>query len=248
MARVRGASAAALTGCGHSAACPHPPAEASELVGRPAPPEDFIPSAWQGQRVVALAGCWNGPVEEGERVLRPLIGAAEPIVDLFGAMPYAAFQSMIDDPPGLRNWWTAEYLDELPDEALDAFIGHAEQLPLGNTQAILLPWGGAVARAGDTPLAKRDAQWVVHPFCVWEGAERDEEHVAWGRAVRDLLARWRSGGVYLNFVGDEGQDRVRAGFGDSGYERLAAVKAQYDPDNLFRGNQNILPKAEPAHA
>jgi FAD/FMN-containing dehydrogenase len=218
------------------------------LVYLAAPPEEFVPPAWHGERVVALAGCWNGPVEEGERVLRPLIGAAEPIVDLFGEMPYAAFQSMIDDPPGLRNWWTAEYLDELPDEALDAFIEYSELMPLSHTQSILIPWGGALVRAGDTPLAKRDARWVVHPFCVWDDRVRDEEHTAWGRGARDVLAPWRSGGVYLNFVGDEGQDRVRAAFGDAGYERLATIKAQYDPDNLFRGNQNILPRSELAHA
>jgi FAD/FMN-containing dehydrogenase len=218
------------------------------LVYLTAPPEDFIPAEWQGKLVVALAGCWNGPAEDGEQALRPLITAAEPIVDLFGEMPYTAFQSMIDDPPGFRNWWTAEYLDELPDEALDSFIGHSEQMPISNTQSLLLPWGGAVARAVDTPLANRDAQWIVHPFCVWEGVERDDEHISWGRAARGVLAPWRSGGVYLNFVGDEGQDRVRAAFGDAGYERLAAIKAQYDPDNLFRGNQNILPRSELAHA
>ena len=208
-----------------------------------APPEEFIPEEWHGKLVAVTAGMWNGPVEEGERALQPLREVAEPIVDLYGEIPYVELQSMIDDPPGKRNWWTAEYLDELPDDALDAIVAYSEQMPISFTQMLMIPWGGEVARRTDSPLAKREAAYVVHPFCVWEGAERDEEHIAWGRAGRDVLERWKSGGVYLNFVGDEGEDRVRAAFGDA-YERLAAVKAQYDPDNLLRGNQNIRPRAE----
>lgn len=208
-----------------------------------APPEEFIPVEWHGKLVAVTVGMWNGTVEEGERALEPLRNVAEPIVDLYGELPYAQFQSMIDDPPGKRNWWTAEYLDELPDEALDALVAYAEQMPLSFTQMLVLPWGGAVARQTDSPLAKRDAKWVLHPFCVWEGAERDEEHIAWGRACRDVFAPWENGGVYLNFVGDEGEDRVRAAFG-AAYERLADVKATYDPDNRFHGNQNIRPRGQ----
>ena len=208
-----------------------------------APPEEFIPEEWRGKLVAVTGGMWNGPVEEGERALQPLRDVAAPIADLFGEIPYTALQSMIDDPPGKRNWWTAEYLGGLPDEALDALVAYGAQMPLSFTQLLLVPWGGEVSRRTDTPMAKREASWVVHPFCVWEGAMRDEEHITWGRAVRDTLEPWRTGGVYLNFVGDEGEDRVRAAFGEA-YERLAAVKEQYDPDNLFRGNQNIRPQGQ----
>jgi FAD/FMN-containing dehydrogenase len=208
-----------------------------------APPEEFIPEEWHGRLVAVTAGMWNGPVTEGERGLQPLRDAVEPLVDLYGEIPYAELQSMIDDPPGKRNWWTAEYLDDLPDDALDAIVGYAEQMPISFTQMLMVPWGGEVARRTDSALAKRDAAYIVHPFGVWEGADRDEEHIAWGRAVREVLAPWKTGGVYLNFVGDEGEDRVRAAFGDA-YGRLAAVKEQYDPDNLFRGNQNIRPREQ----
>ena len=186
---------------------------------------------------------WNGPVAEGEEALRPLREVAEPIADLYGEIPYTALQSMIDDPPGKRNWWTAEYVDALPDEALDAIVAYGEQMPLSFTQMLVLPWGGEVSRRDDSPLAKRDAAFVLHPFCVWEGADRDEEHIAWGRAAREVFAPWKSGGVYLNFIGDEGDDRVRAGFGES-YERLTEVKERYDPDNLFHGNQNVRPSSQ----
>ncbi|MBA2460745.1 MAG: FAD-binding oxidoreductase [Actinobacteria bacterium] len=209
-----------------------------------APPEDFIPAEWHGKLVAVTAGMWNGPVEEGEQALARLREAAEPIVDLYGEIPYAELQRMIDDPPGKRNWWTAEYLDDFTDDALDAFVSYGAQMPLSFTQLLLLPWGGEVARRTDSPLAKRDAKWVLHPFGVWEGEDRDDEHISWGRACRDLFAPWKSGGVYLNFIGDEGQDRVRAAFGDENYERLAAVKERFDPENLFHGNQNIRPRGQ----
>lgn len=204
-----------------------------------APPEPFVPPEWQGRTVAAIAGMWGGPVEEGRDALHDLLATAPPIVSLFGEIPYAELQSMIDDPPGKRNWWTAEYLGELPDAAVNAFCGYGARVPQGFTQALLIPWGAGVV-SDSTPLTNRDAGWVVHPFCVWEGAERDEEHVAWGRDVREVFAAWRTGATYLNFIGDEGADRVRAAFGPN-YDRLAAIKAAWDPDNVFRGNQNIVP-------
>ena len=211
-----------------------------------APPEPFIPAEWQGRLVAGIAGMWAGPIEEGERQLRDVLAAARPIVNLFGEMPYAELQSMIDDPPGKRNWWTAEYLDEWPDAAVTAFCEYAERMPSSFTQLLMLPWGGAVARdGGSTPLTNRDAKWVMHPFCVWDGAERDEEHISWGRAGRQVFEPWKTGGTYLNFIGDEGADRVRAAFG-ADYDRLAAIKASWDPGNHFRGNQNIVPAGAPA--
>ncbi len=209
-----------------------------------APPAPFVPPEWQGRLVAAVVGMWAGPVEEGERALHDLLGAARPVVSLFGEMPYAELQSMIDDPPGKRNWWTAEYLADLPDPAVEAYCAFSDRMPAASfTQSLLIPWGGAVARNGEaTPLTNRDAGWVVHPFCVWEGADRDEEHMSWGREVREVFAEWKTGATYLNFIGDEGADRVRAAFG-ADYDRLATVKASWDPDNVFRGNQNIVPAA-----
>ncbi len=207
------------------------------------PPEDFVPPELQGRLCCGLALLWAGPeLGDGEphaRRLREL----EPAVDLVGPMPYAELQRMIDDPPGLRNYWTADYLDELSDEAIDVFASHSERMPIPSAcQAILFPWGGQVARVSpnDTPMARRDAEWVSHPFVLWESAADDERHLAWGRGISADLKPFTSGGVYLNFIGDEGQDRVRAAFGD-GYDRLSRVKSLYDPDNFFHLNQNIRP-------
>jgi FAD/FMN-containing dehydrogenase len=171
-----------------------------------------------------------------------LLDVAEPVVDLFGEVPYVELQQMIDDPPGLRNWWTAEYLHEFPDAAVDAFCTYSEAMPPGS-QSIVFTWGGEVARrGGTTPMAQREASWILHPFCMWEDAADDVKQITWGRRCRRDFEPWTTGGIYLNFIGDEGADRVRAAFGDD-YDRLAAVKAEFDPDNVFSGNQNIEPAA-----
>ena len=169
-----------------------------------------------------------------------------PEADLMGAVPYADFQCSIDDPPGFRNWWTAEYLHDISDAAIDVIHSHAMATPSpGPAQTFIVPWGGAVAKVGadETPLQQRDAQWVVHPFALWDDPADDDAVIGWAKEFRDDLGPFASGGVYLNFIGNEGQDRVRAAFGDVKYARLAGIKAQYDPDNVFRGNQNIMPAA-----
>ena len=206
------------------------------------PPEQFVPPDLQGQLCCAGVVFWAGESPDGEKYARRF-RELEPAVDLVGPMPYSEFQCMIDDPPGLRNYWTADYLDELSDEAIDVFASHSERMPVPSAcQSIMFPWGGEIARVStdDTPMAQRDARWVAHPFVLWESADQDDRHMAWGRGISADLKRFSTGGVYLNFIGDEGQDRVRAAFGDN-YDRLAQIKARYDADNFFRLNQNIRP-------
>jgi FAD/FMN-containing dehydrogenase len=207
-----------------------------------APAEDPIPAHLQGELIAATIVCWSGDdLAEGERVIAPL-RAQGVEADLVGPVPYAAFQSAIDDPPGLRNWWTGEYLDALPDAAIDVLAEHSLRMPRGASQSLIIPWGGEVARAAKAwPLARRDAAWVVHPFMLWDDPARDAEHIAWGRGVSAALAPYVSGGVYLNFVGHEGDERIRAAYGDANLRRLQAVKQQYDPENVFRLNHNIRP-------
>jgi len=207
------------------------------------PPEEFVPPEMQGQLCCGAAMFWGGENPEDGEPYAARMRELAPAVDLVGPMPYAEFQRMIDDPPGLRNYWTGDYLDELSDGAIDVFASHSERMPVPSAcQSILFRWGGQVARvsAAETPMAQRSAGWVAHPFVLWESADDDERHLAWGRGISADMKRFASGGVYLNFIGDEGQDRVRDAFGDS-YDRLAQIKAQYDPDNFFRLNQNIKP-------
>jgi FAD/FMN-containing dehydrogenase len=211
-----------------------------------APPEGFIPHHLQGRPVCAVAVCHNGPVPEGEEILEPL-RALGPEADLVGPMPYADFQCMLDEAPGRRNYWGAEYLAALDDPAIGALLASAADMPSPLAQTYLIPWGGAIARVGDadTPMANRDAAWVFHPFGVWESAADDEANVAWARGSISRMRPFSTGATYLNFIGDEGLDRIRAAFGDRNYERLCAIKSEYDPGNVFHGNQNIRPVAIP---
>ncbi len=214
----------------------------SGLVFLTGPPEEFVPQHLQGRPVVAVAGLWVGDHDEGNDVFAAF-RALQPEVDLLGPMPYADFQCMIDDPPGLHNYWTADYHDDFPDDALDVFVKSGSELPSPNTQQIIFPWGGAVARVDDgaTPLNQRDARWLTHPFAMWEDPADTDACIAWAKAFRRDIARYASGGIYLNFIGDEGNDRVRAAYGPEKYARLKALKAEWDPTNTFRGNQNITP-------
>jgi FAD/FMN-containing dehydrogenase len=209
-----------------------------------APPEPFIPEHLHGELVVAIAGMYAGSVDEGREALRP-IREAGPAADVFGPMPYADLQCLIDDPPGFRNWWTSEHLADLPDEAIEAIASRSEAMPHGASQLFMVSWGGAVARVGQeaSPLSARQARFVVHPFGMWEDAADDAATIAWARGFRDDLASFATGAVYLNFVGDEGDERLRAGYGGSNLERMTAVKTQFDPDNVFNLHHNIKPAA-----
>ena len=211
------------------------------LVYLTGPPEEFVPEHLQGRTCLGLAVCYTGDIAEGERVLAPMRALA-PEVDLVGEMPYAAFNSMLDDPPGKRNYWSAEYMASFPDDAVDVFVKYAANLPSPFTQHIMLPWGGQVARVStsDTPMTQRGAAWITHPFAVWEGEENDDANIRWAQEYIADMRPFATGGVYLNFIGDEGQDRVRAAYGPN-YDRIAKIKGIYDPDNIFRGNQNIKP-------
>src|SRR3954447_5965807 len=204
------------------------------------PDEDPIPAELRGRPAVAVVGMYAGPIEDGERALAPIRELGPPALDGFGPAPYAGFQSALDDPPGYRNWWTAEYVDDLTDDAIDAIASLSEQLPPGPAQIFIPAWGGAVARApeGATPLAKRDARYVVHPLLMWEDAAEDDRMISFGRRYREVLAPYRTGGTYLNFLGEEGAERVRAAYGPN-HERLARVKAGWDPDNVFRATGNV---------
>ncbi len=212
------------------------------LVVLSGPPEDFIPPHLQGQPLIAVAVCWTGDTATGADVVQVLRNLS-PEVDLVGSMPYTQLQSMIDDPPGFRQYWSADYHDSFPDGALDVFLDAGARRASPMTQQLLLPWGGALARvdADATPLSQRSARWVSHPFATWEDPADDAANIAWVREYRQANAPFSTGGVYLNFIGDEGDARIKAAFGDQKYQRLAQVKSEYDPRNVFAGNQNIRP-------
>jgi hypothetical protein len=163
-----------------------------------------------------------------------------PEADFFGPTPYADFQCSVDDPPGYRNYWTAENVADLPDEAIDVLVARAGELPAGPSQLFIVAWGGAVRRfgRGHSPLGGRDARFIVHPLLLWDDPEDDARNVGLGRAFRRDVAPWATGASYPNFLGDEGAARIAAAYGASA-GRLAALKAEWDPHNVFRTHQSI---------
>ncbi|MGW0122577.1 FAD-binding oxidoreductase [Streptomyces sp. NPDC003327] len=212
----------------------------------PAPPEPFVPPHLVGTLVCAALVTYAGPVAGVRHVASPLL-ALRPVVEIVSEMPYADLQCMLDDPPGLRNYWSAEYLGAFPDEAVDAFCARGERIPEGTaTQHVLFMMGGAVA-AGPSgyPQPWRTAPWAVHPFATWTDPADDGRVVQWVHDVRADMRPWSTDAVYLNFIGAEGEKRVVAGFGADNQPRLAAVKAAFDPDNVFRLNHNIAPAPAP---
>jgi FAD/FMN-containing dehydrogenase len=206
------------------------------LVG---PPEPFVPEHMQGQLVMAVGVMYAGEETDARAVAAPLLELSP------AGQMIAEMQSALDDPPGLRNYWSAQHLEEFPDEAIDWFCARAQDMIVPSpSQQIALPWGGAVARNGnDWPLASRRARWTVHPFGLREDPADDERAKTWARATCSDMKPYATGDLYLNFTGDEGDGRVHAGFGEH-YSRLAAVKAEWDPDNVFRLNHNVKPLAK----
>lgn len=206
------------------------------------PREEYVPAHLQGRLAVGAVAVYAGGEDELREIFEPLI-SLEPDGGMIAEMPYADIQTALDDPPGYRNYWSAEHLLSLPDAAVDLFCLTADDMPVPTpSQHILFPWGGAVARdAGRWPLPHRKANWVVHPLGLWENPADDDRGIAWARSLVYEMKPFATGAVYLNFVGDEGQNRVIAGFGRTNYDRLSQVKAAYDPTNTFHLNHNIKP-------
>jgi len=206
-------------------------------------------SAPDGTPVAALAACYNGPIEEGERVLRPLRAFGPPLADHIGPMPYTEVQKMIDGPypPGIHNYWKSNFMREIGDEAVDVLVAHCANRPSpmchGLIEGIL---GGAVSRRGQeaTAFNHRDVVYSFLSFGVTPDPAEAEKCVQWAREFWEAMRPFTTEGVYVNYLDQEvheGAERVRAAYGPQKYQRLVALKNKYDPANLFRLNQNIKP-------
>jgi len=205
-----------------------------------------VPAALHGTAAIALAACYAGDVTVAERVIQPLRRFGPPSVDLLGPMPYSALQSLFDDsaPYGAFNYWKSDYLSELSDECIEVLARHTAALPALSplTTAHIYPLGGAIGRLGmhKTAYAHRQARFTTVLIGTWSDPAQSELHIQWVRGLWQALRPFTTGGVYVNFLGEEGDERIRAAYGNN-YQRLAAVKQRYDPTNLFRLNQNIQP-------
>ncbi|MER5864350.1 FAD-binding oxidoreductase [Kitasatospora sp. NPDC002040] len=206
------------------------------------PPEEFCPPELVGRLAAAVLLTHTGPEPEARAVFGPMLGYGH-TGGMVAELPYADFQCMLDDPPGERNYWSAEYLDGFPDPAVELFCARSADLitPSPSMQAVF-PMGGAVSRkVSDHPVPWRAAPWAVHPYGCWTEPADDARGRQWARDNCADLKPWSIGAVYLNFIGDEGEERVAAGLGTGNARRLAAVKSAYDPENVFHLNHNIIP-------
>jgi FAD/FMN-containing dehydrogenase len=211
-----------------------------------AQPLPFLPAEVHGKPILMVGACYAGALEEGLEVLRPLKEFGDPIADLLEPTPYLALQSMFDPfvPHGWHRYWKSVELPSLTDEAIDTLVEHTSAQTSPKSYCIVFQLGGALSRVAetDTAYSQRDAAYNVNINAVWTPEDADgERHVAWARDFFDAMQPHARGRVYVNFLGDEGPERVRAAYGAEKYARLVELKRTYDPTNLFRLNQNIEP-------
>lgn len=210
------------------------------------PPGPPFPEHLHLQKMCGIVWCYAGPEERADEVFAPVAAFGPPVLHGVHAMPLPALQSAFDGlyPPGHQWYWRADFFEELSDEAIAAHVEHGARMPTMQSSMHLYPVDGAVHDVtGDaTPWGHREANWSQ----VIVGVDPDPANAAlirdWTVAYWDALHPYSSGGAYVNFMMDEGQDRVQATYQDN-YPRLARIKAKYDPDNLFRVNQNIRPES-----
>ena len=211
---------------------------------RQAPPLPFLPEEVHGTGMIALALLYAGDPKLGEPLIDPLREFGTPLGEHVGVQPYIAWQQAFDPllTPGARNYWKSHNFSTLQDGLFDAVIESIENLPSPQCEIFFGAIGGATTRPApeSAAYAHRDAQFVMNVHGRWQEQADDERCIGWAREFFKASAPFASGGVYVNFLTADEGDRVRSAYGPN-YDRLAQVKRTYDPDNLFRTNQNIQP-------
>jgi FAD/FMN-containing dehydrogenase len=214
------------------------------VVHRHAPPLPVVPPELHGKPVVAVICCYAGPVEEGERVVRPMKEFGSPLLDLCGPQPFVALQSMFD-PSFPQGWWyyfRSCNLAELSDDVIDIIADRALQMTSPLTAFPIFQLGGAISRVGEeaTAYTGRGAGHTVNINATTATRDGFDEEREWSRSFWSALAPYHTN-VYVNFLMEEGEDRIRQAYGQEKLDRLQGLKRTYDPDNFFRLNQNIAP-------
>ena len=208
------------------------------------PPGPPFPEHFHLKKMCGIVWCYTGTLEHANKILQPLRNHRPPAFEFFFPMPYPMMQSMFDGvyPAGLQWYWKADFVKELSDQAIALHVKHGAQLPTMHSTMHLYPVDGAVHRVGpqDTAWNYRDVLWSEVIVGVDPEPANKDRITSWAREYWDALHPFGAGGAYVNFMMEEGEDRIRATYGDN-YNRLAVVKAKYDPENFFRVNQNIRP-------
>jgi FAD/FMN-containing dehydrogenase len=209
-----------------------------------APPAPFLPEAAHGQKGVVIAGMYAGSTDAGEQAMRPLRELGNAVADLMGPMPYAAMQSILDPlwGPGAHNYFKAGWLSGLDDDSIDTLVHYHQNVSSPKSEIHVHHMGGAVARvpADATAFGDRSSPFLLNIIASTFTSEGYDESVQWAQDLHGAMEPGLTGGTYVNFLSNEGEERVRAAYGDK-FTRLQALKDEYDPTNLFRLNQNIPP-------
>ena len=207
------------------------------------PPGPPFPEDLHLQKVCAIVWCWAGVPAEADEALAPARDLS-PVLDGVAEMPFPALQNAFDElyPAGLQNYWRADLFDDLPDEAIERHVEYAAKLPTPLSGTMLFPVDGAAARVDRraTAWSHRDARWSEVIFGTDPDPANFELLKSWTIEYWDAVHPYAMGGAYVNFMGDEGEERVRASYREN-YDRLTELKRRYDPGNLFHVNQNIPP-------
>ncbi len=208
-------------------------------------------SAWaalltspDGHPMVAILTCYIGPSEAGEKVVRPLKEFGPPIADMIQRMPYVKSQSLVDEifPRGRSNYWKSNLLRELSDGAIHTLVEGFRDVTSPYSSVLIEQLGGAVSHVGKdaTAFNHRASPYDLVIMPMWSDPAESEKHIRWADELWRAMQPFSSGGVYVNYLGSEGEERIKAAYGTN-YERLVTLKNKYDPMNLFRLNQNIKP-------
>ena len=224
-------------------------AEAPEEVGGffaflVVPPAPTFPAELHGRKMCGVVWCYTGPMEKAESALRPMRQVGKPAFEHVGPVPFPALQSTFDPlyPPGLQWYWKSDFYNALGDDAIGLLAEHASRIPTGLSTVHLYPVNGAVHRVAKDETAFTFRNSLLSGVIV--GVDPDPANRAkitdWTRGYWEALHPFSAGGAYVNFLMDEGQERIRSTYGEN-YDRLAAIKKKYDPANFFRVNQNIRP-------
>jgi hypothetical protein len=209
-----------------------------------APPLPFLPEEWHFKNVCLAVPCWAGPIGDGEKMIKPFLDVVEPVGSFVGPMPYPALNTLFDPllPAGLQHYWKASFARDLNDAAIAVHADHGARVPAIQCAVHLYPIDGAVQRvaADATAFAYRDVDFSPVIAGMWENPADNDTNIAWVRDYYEALEPYSAAGGYINFMDRDDQGRIKASYaGDC--ERLAAIKATYDPTNLFHLNQNIQP-------
>ncbi|WP_171235033.1 FAD-binding oxidoreductase [Ruegeria sp. HKCCA6837] len=213
-------------------------------VMRKAPPLPFLPAEWHGREVLIFAACYSGPMDEGEKAMTALRALGEPIVDVISPHKFVDWQAAFDPllTPGARNYWKSHDFDALSSDAISGLLKAISSLPDPACEVFIAHVGGAMARvqAGSTAYPQRSAHFIMNVHTRWEDPGKDAECIDWARKLYDQMQPHASGSAYVNFMPEDEEDHMAGAYGDNG-EKLSKIKGNYDPDNLFRVNHNILP-------